>query len=79
MLKRAIIVVASFADRSRRVKSCHDVEEARRFVAGEDIYVGYYPYRQPIGQGREEHRVDVEYQSDDELATALRAALSALR
>jgi hypothetical protein len=72
---RAIITVARFRDGSRRVKACADVEEARRFVAGEGLTIGRRPRLEPIGQGLEESRRDVYYRSDDELLEHLRAAI----
>lgn len=70
---RAIIVVARFADGSRRVRACSTVEEARAFVAGEGEYS---THRMPVGQGREESRTECWYATTDELIAALKKAIA---
>lgn len=74
--KRAIIVVARFADNSRRAHVCDNVEQVRAFVAGEGLFVGSGPYRQPLGRGVKELERDVHYSEQSELLDALRSAIA---
>lgn len=72
---RAIVVVATFSDHTRRAAVCSDVEDARRFVSGEDQWTGAGIAAQRLGRGREEYRRAIEYRTTAELAIALKAAI----
>jgi hypothetical protein len=58
IIPRAIVVVARFPDQSRRARICESVEQVRAFLAGEDVYTGRHPYRERVGRGTLERKID---------------------